>query len=31
MKEIEVLVSGCANYKATFKLIDEAAEPKGEE
>jgi len=31
MKEIEVLGSVCANCKATFKRIDEAAKPKGEE
>jgi hypothetical protein len=31
MKEVKVLGSGCANCKATFKLIDEAAKPKGDE
>jgi hypothetical protein len=31
MKEFKVLVSGCANCTATFKPIDEAAKPKGEQ
>jgi small redox-active disulfide protein 2 len=30
MKEVKVLGSGCANCRATFKLIDEAAKAKGE-
>lgn len=31
MKNIKVLGSGCANCKATFKLIDEAAKQAGTE
>jgi hypothetical protein len=31
MREVKRLGPGCANCKATVKLIDEAAKPKGEE
>jgi small redox-active disulfide protein 2 len=31
MKEVKVLGPGCANCKATYKLVEEAAQAKGAE